>query len=93
MGTVIQLAREEEPPKRVRIYQVQPYWLDRGELGAGRMREFRTEREAGVAARALAARYYRVELHVVRGYAGSDCWDEPILLGVFGGRLDNWGCA
>ena len=83
MGEVIQFPRRDPPPtisRQVVIYRVQPFWLDRGVPGAGRVREFITEREARVAARALSLRYWRVEVTKVGGFPGSDCWDEPEII-------------
>lgn len=65
---------------QVEIFYVQPYWRDRGRLGEGRRREFRTEREAQVTARALAERYARVDVFRVAGYPASDLWGRPRLI-------------
>lgn len=65
---------------KVEIFYVQPYWRDRGRLGEGRRREFRTEREAQVTARALAERYARVDVLRIAGYPAEGAWGHPRMI-------------
>lgn len=67
---------------KVQIFYVQPFWRDRGRLGEGRRREFRTEREAQIAARAMGERYARVEVYRVTGYPAGPLWSRPRLIAV-----------
>lgn len=76
MGDVVQLRRPPQT-RALSIWWVQPFWLDRGRPGAGRVREFGTRREADVAARVMGERYWRVEVSLVRGYPGTDTWEPP----------------
>ena len=79
---VTNLRPQKAGAPKVEIFYVQPYWRDRGRLGEGRRREFRTEREAQVTARALGERYARVEVYRVVGYPTGPLWGRPRLIAV-----------
>lgn len=87
MGEILKL---EPAPRsdRVTIFYIQPYWRDRGVLGEARRREYRTEREARVAGRALSQRYALVEVFSISGYPRADFWEAPTLLSVCEGGCD-----
>lgn len=84
MGRVVALSEFGPEPSgnRVAAYHVQPYWFERTKLGAGRVREYASLREARAAAKAMSESYVRVEVYSVIGDPKVDEWEPPTLLEV-----------
>lgn len=82
---VVQIAPYRDPVRRqVTVYCVQAYWRDRRGLAKGKFQQFASVEVAMRAARTASARAAGVLVYVMRGYPGTDTWDEPAAVARFG---------
>lgn len=78
------VTRPAPTSRKVEVYCVQAYWRDRRGLAKGRFQQFSSREAAMRAAKAAAIRAPGVAVYVMRGYPGTDTWDQPVIVARFG---------